>query len=192
MKQMIWSVVALLLIYGGWQFLRALRLSARHRFDLSGGKQNALKGLDEDLFNYAPVPAKEAMLAPTVIVESNSRPADVERNLSPNQTPNAFAAELEIQRLRREIDDLRDAMQSQRQEIDTLRLEMKHATARLTAAPGISPAMSAEYDEALAMARRGVLADVIASRCGISRAEADLVTSLAARSHRRGAEGRLS
>jgi len=192
MKQMIWSVVALLLIYGGWQFLRALRLGERRRFNLLGREQNALKGLDEDLFNYAPVPAKEPELATTVIVESNSRPADVERNLSLNQTPNAFAAELEIQRLRREIDDLRDAMQSQRQEIDTLRLEMKHATARLTAAPGISPAMSPEYDEALAMARRGVLADVIAARCGISRAEADLVTSLAARSHRRGAEGRLS
>jgi hypothetical protein len=44
------------------------------------------------------------------------------------------------------------------------------------AAPGASP----EYSEALALARRGLAVDEIAGRCGITRAEAELVAALAA------------
>ena len=46
---------------------------------------------------------------------------------------------------------------------------------------------SPEYGEALVLARRGLGVEDIAARCGITRAEAELVVSLAARGEAEGA-----
>ncbi|MDR1424752.1 MAG: DUF2802 domain-containing protein [Azoarcus sp.] len=196
MQQLIWSLIAGLLLYGCWQFLSALRAGTQHADELHPfGAPRKMKGLDEDLFSYAPLmenpPGNRAVPNPEVIVREDG--GEAERDVSQGNTLDSFAIELEFQRLRRELDNLKEICASQRQEINTLRLELLE---RLPGRPGSSllrePGTSPEYDEALALARRGVVADVIATRCGITRAEADLVTSLATRAYGREMEGRPS
>jgi len=197
MQQLIWSLIAGLLLYGCWQFLSALRAGSSHAgksrpFD---APRKMMKGLDEDLFSYAPLtenpPGNKAAPNPEVIVREDG--GEAERDVSQGNALDSFAIELEFQRLRRELGHLKEICASQRQEINSLRLELLE---RLPGQPASSllrePDTSPEYDEALALARRGVVADVIAARCGITRAEADLVTSLAARAHGREMEGRPS
>ena len=189
MRQLIWGLIVALLAYGGWQLLCALRIErVRRRRVSSMGKGGMKMGLDDDLFGYAPIPAKEPFAA------APPEPPSTARDAAPETRSDPFALELELQRLRREIAGMREAFEIQRQEVDALRAELEHLAAR----PGepalmtTEPDVSQEYDEALALARRGVMADVIATRCGITRAEADLVTSLAARARQREMESRLA
>jgi len=190
MRQLIYWLIALLLVYGGWQFLCALCAGFRQRADLPTAKKTSTANLDDDLFNYdsdASPSAKEPKTGVTVAVYSHKRsqagsavPEKVE------ETPlDSFAIELELQRLRLEISTLREMVEAQQKGIDSLRTDVRSPVAgRIEPTISLSvqePDMSPEYDEALALARRGIMADVIASRCGITRAEADLVASLAAR-----------
>ncbi|MDR0634087.1 MAG: DUF2802 domain-containing protein [Azoarcus sp.] len=190
MRQLIWGLIVALLAYGGWQLFCALRIERVRRRRVSSTGKNGMKmGLDDDLFGYAPIPAKEPFAA------APPEPPPTARDAAPEARPDPFALELELQRLRREITGIREAFEIQRQEVDALRAELEHLAARpgepalmTTTEPDVSP----EYDEALALARRGVMADVIATRCGITRAEADLVTSLAARARQREMGSRLA
>ena len=196
MQQLIWCLIALLLIYGSWQFLCALRAGSEQRVPLSSdANSGALRGLSDDLFNYAPISEQKPISSQTVTVYANGQ-TDAMRNaakgdaLDPAFDP--FALELELQRIRREIGSMREVFEAQQREIDILRADIKRLTeptARRTVPEPIEPDVSPEYDEALALARRGVLASVIAERCGITQAEADLVASLAARSRREGTLG---
>jgi hypothetical protein len=186
MRQLIWSFIAALLLYGGWQFFRALRI--RQRTEPLTENRGTAASLDDDLFGYAPLPSKE------IPVSVSPEPESIVRNIAPDNAFDPFALELELQRLRREVDRIREAFEIQRQEVHALRAEIERlatqpgAPMTLPAAPDVSP----EYDEALALARRGVMADVIATRCGITRAEADLVASLAMRARHREAQGWLA
>lgn len=72
--------------------------------------------------------------------------------------------EAELQVLRRESAELRRVLDEVREELAVLK-----------AARNVSPL----YNEAMALAQRGVGADGIASQCGISLAEAELVAALA-------------
>ena len=185
MLQLIWGLIAALLVYGAWQFLRALRQA------LPGAKKGSGAGLDDDLLDYPATMQKEPEHGSTVAVYSHGQ-TEITAPVEVKDTPlDSFAIELELQRLRLEIGGLREAFETQQKEFDFLRtnLERPVTTTRpesppiafMTAGPDVSP----EYDEALALARRGVMADVIAARCGITRAEADLVASLASRGSRR-------
>lgn len=90
--------------------------------------------------------------------------------------PAAFAEELARINVEAECRALRRECTRLREDLDRLAGEL----AQLKATGGMSPL----YGEALAMARRGLPADGIAGRCGISVAEAELVAALA-----RGADG---
>ncbi|MDR1661826.1 MAG: DUF2802 domain-containing protein [Azoarcus sp.] len=191
MRQLIWGVIAVLLIYGGWQFLSALGVDRlRRRMEPLAENRGAVTSMDEDLFGDAPAPAKQVLSSDEALPE----PEGIVRNIAPANAFDPFALELELQRLRREVGGVREAFEIQRQEINALRAELERLAMRsqapmaVTAEPDVSP----EYDEALALARRGVMAGDIATRCGITRAEADLVASLAARARQREAEGGLA
>ena len=184
MRQLIFWLIALLLVYGGWQLLRALRIGFRRRTVRLAAKETSVASLDDDLFNFdTPVSVREPKSGMTIAVYSHGQ-ADVSAPEKVKEAPlDSFAIELELQRLRLEISTLRETVDVQQKEIDSLRAK-NPATTRIEATiPSVTqePDMSPEYDEALALARRGIMADVIASRCGITRAEADLVASLAAR-----------
>jgi hypothetical protein len=186
MRQLIWSFIAALLIYGVWQFFLALRIRNQPK-PLTEGPRTAA-GVDDDLFDYAPLPSKEP--PPSALPE----PENIVRNIAPNNAFDPFTFEFELQRLRREVERMREMFEIQRQKINALHAEME----RMATKPEVpmvvqtEPDVSPEYDEALALARRGVMADVIATRCGISRAEADLVASLAARARQQEMQDRLS
>jgi len=75
-----------------------------------------------------------------------------------------------VQRLSDEVAALRDAISATRAEIDALRTYSK-----VQPAPNGIPS----YNDAMDMAKRGLSAIGIASRCGISMSEAELVAALA-------------
>lgn len=106
--------------------------------------------------------------------------------------PAAFGLELEVQQLRRELallrQDLADAVAAgeetdRRLEAETARLG--EAVEGLQAERSISP----HYGEAMVLARRGLPAEAVAERCGISVAEAALVCSLAQKGEAQPGEG---
>jgi hypothetical protein len=200
MRQLIWGLITVLMAYGGWQFLRALRADPRQHLNPQGGMAGELDlNLDDDLFNYTPSSAQSSTRS------SSASPADTPvfgpldtdalipheaeagaPGMAPAVLPqgdnaiDSFALELELQRMRREIGSLREVVEANRREIESLHTELERATFRpKPAAADFS--VSPEYDEALALARRGLLSSEIAARCGITRAEAELVASLAAR-----------
>jgi hypothetical protein len=189
-------LIALLLIYGGWQFLRALRIGFRRQAVSPTPKETSMANLDEDLFNYdVPLSEKESQSSLTVAVYSHTLPG-IATSEKTKETPlDSFAIELELQRLRLELNTLREMADAQQKDIEYLYTKVESSTAVQieTRIPFAMPEqdMSMEYDEALALARRGIMADVIASRCGITRAEADLVASLAARGQRQQAAGEV-
>ncbi|MDR2260174.1 MAG: DUF2802 domain-containing protein [Azoarcus sp.] len=193
-RQLLWSLIALLMVYGGWQFFRALRAAPRRRVESlsgGGGAGGEPDDLDDDLFDYAPMPA--AGLSTADAADATDRAAihaDADDDAPPPSAAPAknatdlFALELDVQRLRREIQGLREAFDEQQENIDALRAEVESLPARSATVTAAEPGASPEYGEALALARRGAMSGEIAARCGITRAEADLVTSLAAHDRR--------
>lgn len=83
--------------------------------------------------------------------------------------------ELERQRLEQEVFQLRDEVDTLRGEVAALRQDMLQELAHLQAAQAVSPI----YGDAMQMAAAGYEPAVIAERCGIARAEAELVVALA-------------
>jgi len=77
--------------------------------------------------------------------------------------------------LARELSQLRDEVDVMRGELAALREDMLHEMAHLRAAQTVSPI----YGDAVQMAAAGYDAAAIAERCGIARAEAELVVALA-------------
>lgn len=194
-RQLVWALIAALLLYAGWEILRSLTAGRRARKTALGADDAVHPGDgaqlgrtvavddDEDAgeegdFDYAPLPANPvpAQAAPAV----------------PAPVPDLFAFELELQRLRRELGALRAALDVQQQEIGALHDEVRRqgeaqtSAAPVAAAP-LESSASPEYSEALVLARRGLSVEEISARCGITRAEAELVVSLAARGDGEGA-----
>ncbi|PKO58411.1 MAG: hypothetical protein CVU25_04715 [Betaproteobacteria bacterium HGW-Betaproteobacteria-19] len=187
-RQLVWALIAALLLYGGWQILRSLTAD-RRTLKKSIGEQKPAPPVeqpasllatvdDEDEedagvadFDYAPVAA-------TV-------PAPLPQPQPQHPGPDLFAFELEQQRLRRELGAVRAALDVQKEEINALHDAIRHLTEQgLVAAQSAEPleqSASPEYSEALVLARRGLSVEEISTRCGITRAEAELVVSLAAR-----------
>jgi DNA-directed RNA polymerase specialized sigma24 family protein len=102
-----------------------------------------------------------------------------------------FGLELEVQRLRREVGLLQEALasadgawQAGQQHLEAEVLRLREALAAVQAEHSVSP----HYGEAMILARRGLGAEAIAERCGISVAEAALVRSLAQRGESRPGE----
>lgn len=85
------------------------------------------------------------------------------RTPPPSSPPPSFDAELERSQLEREVRQLREEVAALREELDELK-----------AATRVSP----QYSDAMALVQRGLSAQDVADRCGISLAEAELVWSL--------------
>lgn len=85
----------------------------------------------------------------------------------PDEGLAASALHAEVRQMRHELDSLRA-------EFAALRAQMQHEAAQIKATQSISPL----YSDAMQMAAAGNTAETIAERCGISRAEAELVVAL--------------
>lgn len=91
------------------------------------------------------------------------------------ESPRAVADARYLEAVEREVAQLRDELTAVRGEFAALRDELRHQVAQVRASQSASPL----YSDAMQMAARGCDAGQIAERCGLSRAEADLVVALA-------------
>lgn len=89
--------------------------------------------------------------------------------------PSGLADGVLRQGLEQEILQLRDEVDAIRGELSALRQDMLHELAHMRATQTVSPI----YGDAMQMAAAGYEPAVIAERCGIARAEAELVVALA-------------
>lgn len=91
----------------------------------------------------------------------------------------ALADAVLAQGLQRELTQLRDEVDAIRGELAALRQDMQSELAHFRATQSVSPI----YGDAMQMAIAGYDAVMIAERCGIARAEAELVVALAHSQH---------
>lgn len=91
------------------------------------------------------------------------------------QTTKGLGEEVLRQGLEQELAQLRDEVDAMRGELAALRDDMLHELAHLRASQTVSPI----YGDAMQMAVSGYDPAAIAERCGIARAEAELVVALA-------------
>lgn len=191
-RDLLWLVVLALLAYATLQFLRALR--APRRVDTpatarapaavtraetgarpeAGGAGDPGDDEDEGDFDYAPIPAAAGVAAAEAAAPGRE-----------DARAEVFTLELENSRLRQALQAQKDLVALQQQEIarlvedlTTLQDEAEQARVRPAASP------SPEYSEAMMLAAQGLNAEMIAARCGITLAEAELVLSLARRGER--------
>lgn len=95
-------------------------------------------------------------------------------NEPPEPVPPPSAEELRLQAAEAEISRLRDEMAVLRAELASLRDDLKLKVERVQAAQHVAPI----YGDAMQMAVAGYDAAAIAERCGVARAEAELVVAL--------------
>ena len=118
----------------------------------------------------APAVNSETLAPPVADPVRPHPPAD-----SRDQRPGRSSEQFERQRLEQEVFQLRDEVDTLRGELAALRQDMLREFAHLQAAQAVSPI----YGDAMQMAVAGYDPAVIAERCGIARAEAELVVALA-------------
>ncbi|MDD5247411.1 MAG: DUF2802 domain-containing protein [Rhodocyclaceae bacterium] len=116
--------------------------------------------------------AAEAPAAPAADDEAEEEPFVYEAPVVPRPAaaPADFGAELARSHQDAELRQLRDELAQLREEVGQLRADL----ADLNAARLVSP----QYSDAMALAQRGLTAQDVADRCGISLGEAELVWAL--------------
>lgn len=119
-------------------------------------------------------PSREPVLPPAVPPAAEEAPElSLEEAWEP--VPSGLADELVRHGLEQEITQLRDEVDAVRGELAALRQDMLQELAHLRAQQTVSPI----YGDAMQMAAAGYDPAMIAERCGIARAEAELVVALA-------------
>lgn len=173
LRELILAAIALLAVYVGYQLYRASRAPRA--------------SASEPAAPPAAVPADAPESVDVVVADSDDedepgplydagRPVPVPTGA--DTAPDAFQHELEVRQLRRELEQQGSALAELRRELDAVREQLRARTDQ--AEVGVMPrGASPEYNEALVFARRGLDAETIAERCGITVAEAELVQSLA-------------
>ncbi|MHB1371319.1 MAG: DUF2802 domain-containing protein [Pseudomonadaceae bacterium] len=178
-RDLLWLAVLALLGYASVQFLRALRAPRRGPAETPASASSVgardprgePEAADEDEgdFDYAPE------IAPAAVgKDAAAQPADDAARAE------MFALQLENSRLRQELQTQKDLVSIQQQEIARLVEDitsLQDEAERVRTQPTSSP----EYSEASVLAAQGLNAEMIAVRCGITLAEAELVLSLARR-----------
>ena len=115
--------------------------------------------------------AQDAVSAPIPDVA----PPPAEPEIPWNEPPERSSPEALPAALQQEVLQLRDEVDALRGEVAALRDDMLQEFAHMRAAQTVSPI----YGDAMQMAVSGYEPAVIAERCGIARAEAELVVALA-------------
>jgi hypothetical protein len=118
------------------------------------------------------VPESDEPEAPSATASAG---AAVDEGESWEQTPVGLGEEVLRQGLEQDLAQLREEVDAMRGELAALRDDMLHELAHLRASQTVSPI----YGDAMQMAVSGYDPVAIAERCGIARAEAELVVALA-------------
>lgn len=121
-----------------------------------------------------------AVAAPALPEEPQSPVADIAPTAASaawQQAAAGMAEEVLRQGLEEELAMLRDEVDTLRGELAALRQDMRHELSQMRASQSVSPI----YGDAMQLAIAGYDPAAIAERCGIARAEAELVVALAQR-----------
>ena len=173
------AIVALLALYILYAFLRINRLHRGAQHETSVSPEVAREGLRSYAAIQEPassdasieLPAHEPPPAPEPAFPSSERtfPWNEPPDKAPEHStlPRIVVLEQELAQLRRELGALRSEIQALREE---QRLELSQAQAPQNTSPF--------YSKAMQLAVQGRDSADISIRCGISRAEADLVVAL--------------
>ena len=190
-REFLIALVVLVVIYMLVVVLRMKGLSARRHFDEIAaaryeldrteqpGKKKGQRGAEPELSLSSPIapiaPNKrglDAFYDQSPKIEPKNKyaepPDDVDRRVSSFDQEKLTRLERDLSATREELDSLRTAFAQSR---DTMQADIE----RLKATQRVSPV----YGDSLQMAMSGASAEEIAARCGIARAEAELVLSLA-------------
>lgn len=181
----VWAVVVLAL-YVLFLLLRMLRLS---RTSATEADRNSFERIRRaKLQPYL----DQGMTDPAAIGDRQPLFVADEPDLAWREAPQRFAEEQLRAGLEREVAALRDDLTALREELDGLRdafSALREDTLKDLAALRAQQGIGAFYREAMSLAESGRSADEIATRCGIARAEADLVLALTqGRKHPAGAQ----
>ncbi|WP_323001198.1 DUF2802 domain-containing protein [Denitromonas sp.] len=166
-REILLIVVAILAVYLVFQLIRAMGVK-------DGEATSAAADIapDDDAVD-APSAGTDTDAGPdtddAVVALSAQAPAD--------DAAESFSLALEVRQLRRDAAQLRGEIDQLRAEQLVMRQSLSEQSAQLDAARA-AQRVSPMYGEALSLVRRGMSAEDIAERCGISVAEAELVKSL--------------
>lgn len=167
-REILLIVVAILAVYLVFQLIRAMGVKDG---DATPAAADAPPD-DDHAVGAAPAGADADSGADTddvVVAVSAQAPAD--------DAAESFSLALEVRQLRRDAAQLRGEIDQLRAEQLVMRQSLSEQSAQLDAARA-AQRVSPMYGEALSLVRRGMSAEDIAERCGISVAEAELVKSL--------------
>jgi len=175
LREWVFVAIAVLAVYLVFQLIRAMQV----KDDAVGIPGDVLTETPSELLDDEAATGKGVVLSE--MAPLSELPADAlekEALKTSRLAEESFALALEVRQLRRDMVQLREETDSQRGEIADLRATLERQSQQLEAARA-AQRVSPIYGEALALAQRGMDADVIAERCSISVAEAELVKSLA-------------
>ncbi len=156
------ALVVLLALYMLFEFLRMRRL--RRRKTGAEAVPPALEPVLKALMDNA------EQLTADAAPETSTK----EEEVAWSEPPVQMAQDAFMRGVESELAQMRDELDALRGEFAALRGELRNEVAQLKASQTVSPL----YSDAMQMAVAGHEAQVIAERCGISRAEAELVASL--------------
>ncbi len=168
------AVVALIVVLAGYMLfvlLRMRRLSAVRNKDAEAeepGREPALAEADS-----VPVLTLDELLRQPPEPGPAVRRERARQREAVDDGPGS--AGVSRRELERELESLRRDLASLRGEMQELRQEVQQELAQLRAGQSVSPL----YSDAMQMAMAGYSAQMIAERCGIARAEAEMVVGLA-------------
>ncbi len=164
-REWIFVAVAVLAVYLVFQLIRALQVKDAPAEEATDDADEVLEDDDDSEGDDD---------------EGDDDEGDVDTQLpaTADAVDESFGLALEIRQLRRDVAQLREESDAQRAEIAQLREVLDGQVQQLEAARA-AQRVSPIYGEALSLAQRGMAAEVIAERCSISVAEAELVQSLA-------------
>lgn len=160
------AVIALIVLVGLYMVFVVLRMRHLHGGAAQAEATPEVEGAGLTLPLSTTDEEDEPLFAPRQRVE----PAAV-----PRDTSERMASQLLVQGLERELAQLRDEVDALRAELAGLRGELHKEMTVLRAAQTVSPI----YGDAMQLALSGYGPERIAERCGIARAEAELVAALA-------------
>jgi hypothetical protein len=170
-RELVFGVIGLLLLYLCWQLLRLWLLGRRQRAMEEGPSQaiqSRILGSDEGpSFSAVHFNDQEPVLSELPVEAETPR---LHRVAEPDAGAFGFDALMEVRQARHRVDELARRQDAMELELASLR----KALAEVRSLTQVSPI----YGEAVALARRGYDIEAIAERCGISMAEAQLVSAL--------------
>lgn len=184
-REVVFAVVVLLALYAlimAWRIVRLHRRDDRvppfepfHRAAIQPYLREQELG---DTVPPAPAPERVAVSSAVPagggLSSGPAKPAMPGDEVAWDRPPTDFAERQLRLSLEREVEALREELDALRGAFASLREEVRQEVSGIKAQQSVSPF----YRDAMQMALSGAAADTIAERCGIARGEADLVVAL--------------